>query len=322
MVSCKSTATTIPCAGGALAGVYLYTGTGVELNIPDGGIAKIQIMTESYTCDDTGYVPVEYCLDWGDGTSTSGTFPTGMAVARNVELSHQYFYSGTGGSYTCIPSATILTACGGTRTVNTTDVRRSLLIFVQKPGVPAPSPNMSSYKLHSAFSTATCAGIHTDYCTNGETSETCVNGYKQKCDSGSWIRDLSRPCDDGSESDGILTCTGETKCMQNGMEYGYCTQNGQTGWVGTGRSCTPTTPTDGSTRCIGTSGQRLVNGSWVNDSTISCSGTGNTDITNPPVEGGDDILASIMEFYENNKMVSILGIALLGGVMIFGGSRS
>jgi hypothetical protein len=322
MVSCRSTATQIACAGsGALAGLYLYTGTGSEMFVADGETAKIQIMTESYTCDDTGFVPVEYCLDWGDGYKTSGTFPIGMAVARNVEVSHQYFYSGSHGSLTCIPSATILTACGGTRTVNTTDAGRSLSIYVQKPGVPAPAPNMSNYKLNQAFSTATCAGIHTDYCNDGETSETCVNGYKQKCDSGMWIRDLSRQCEDGSGGGGALSCTGETKCMQNGMEYGWCTANGQTGWTGTGKSCTPTSVQEGSTRCVGANGQKYVNGSWVNDSTISCQGTGSGDITNPPAEGGDDILASIMDFYNNNKLISIAGIALLGGLVMFGGSK-
>ena len=326
MVSCRSTVTQIACAGGALAGVFLYTGTGSELNVADGEQCKVQIITNAYTCDDTGYVPTEYCLDWGDGTQTTGAFPTGMAVPRNVELPHVYRYTPTGHSTSnaMIPSVTIFTACGGTRTSNTTDNGRSLTIYVQQPGTfPMPSPTMANYKRHVDFSTASCAGIFPD-CSGNELSETCRNGYKQKCIEGFWALDYSRPCEQGGGGT-TDSCTGETKCV-NGILYKYCTQNGQTGWIGTGSTCGggTTVTQEGATRCVGNNGQRFTGGVWVNDSTISCGGTGNGDITNPPVDdgsGGDDIMATIMDFYNNNKLVSILGIALLGGVVLFGGKK-
>lgn len=327
MVSCRSTATQIACSGGgSLAGVFLYTGTGSELNVADGEIAKVQIITNSYTCDDVGFVPTEYCINWGDGTSDNGVFPSGMGVPRNVELSHQYYYSSSSdySTSTCIPSATILTACGGMRTANTTDAGRSLTIYVHKPGAfPIPAPTMANYKRHADFSISSCAGIFPD-CSGNELSEACRNGYKQKCIEGFWALDYTRPCDETGGT--TRTCTGQTKCV-NGILYEYCTVNGQTGYVGSTTPCDTegeivVTPQEGATKCVGGNGQRYTNGQWVNDSTIQCNGTGDTDITNPITTEEDDIFKAITNFYEQNKLVSIVGIALLGGFMIFGGKRN
>jgi hypothetical protein len=267
MVTCSTPGTTISCSNGALAGVFLYTGTGTELNVADGETAKVQIITNAYVCDDAGFVPTEYCMDWGDGTQTTSTFPNGYATPKNVELSHVYRFAGGSHSETSmyIPVVTIFTACGGVRATTGSGQGVSLMIYCHMPGVTIiPAPNMSSYRLYSDFSYGSCAGISPtpdEKCVEGSTRNECVayadGDFYQKCLSGVWRRDTSAPC---------------------GNDGGYVPP-----------SVPPYVPP------------------YV-----------------PPVDtgdgGGTDILAQITDFYENNKTVSILGIALLGGVILLGGN--
>lgn len=292
MVNCISTATNQPCpSSGAMAGLFLYP---TEVNVADGATMRLQIMTNAYECDDTGYVPTEYCVDWEDGTKTSGTFPSGYNVPKNVELSHVYHFADRGyDSNAYNPSVTIATACGGVRTVNTDDAGRSCMVYVWAPGTnPIPPPNMSTgYKLHPDFNFASCAGIFPD-CSGSEVDlSTC-----QKCVGGFWARDLSNTsCD----STGATVCNGKLKCV-NGIQYEECTKDGITSYVGTGYPCDNT----GGAGYVPPSTPGLPVG---------------TDITGEG--GGTDIVGSIMNFYDNNKMVSLLGIALLGGFVLFGGGK-
>lgn len=260
MVNCLQTATTTPCpGGGALPGVFLYP---TEMNVADGEQMKLQIITNSYKCDDAGYIATEYCIDWGDGSHTSGTFSGSYAVPGNVEVPHVYRFP-AGWEYdskSYRPSVTISNVCGGVRTVNTQDVGASNRVYVWKPGTLAiPPPNMSGYKLAPTFNENSCAGIFPD-CTNGETDSACQDGFTRKCVEGFWARDLNHSCTGGSDDN-----------------VGYVSPGGGN-----------------------TGGYPNVGG-----------GT--------PSGGGTDIFGGIMDFYENNKMISIAGIALLGGVILFGG---
>lgn len=288
MVSCSLTGIQSPCPGsGALAGVFLYP---TEINVADGAQVKLQIMTRAYECDDTGFVPTDYCIDWGDGFRDTGTFPSGYASPKNVELTHVYRYRSSQYDSTSFnPAVTIGTACGGIRTVNTGEAGNSCKIYVWQPGTTSiPAPNMSTYRLHPDFNFASCAGIFPD-CSGTETNpSTC-----QKCVGGFWARDLdNHACD----STGGMVCNGNLKCV-NGMYYDQCTKDGITGMVGTGQSCA--------------GGEPYVPPPYVPPGYETPVDTGGGD--------GTDILASIMDFYENNKLVSIGAIALLGGIVLFGG---
>lgn len=273
MVSCLQNATVTYCqGGGALPGVFLYP-TG--LNVADGQQMKLQIITNSYACDDTGYIATEYCIDWGDGTHTSGTFSGAYAVPGNVELQHVYYFPAGYDYYSMSyePSVTISNACGGIRTVNTDDAGRACRVYVWRPGTnPIPVPNMSNgYKLYSTFNEASCAGIFPD-CTTGETDSACVDGFTRKCIDGFWARDLNSPCTGGSSGVGYVPPSG-------GNDGGYIPPS-DSGSAGYGYVPTP---------------------------------------TNGGTAGGTDIFGDIMNFYENNKMISIAGIALIGGFVLFGG---
>jgi hypothetical protein len=83
-------------------------------------------------------------------------------------------------------------------------------------------------------------------------------------------------------------------------------------------------PVEGSTKCVGANGQRYTGGMWVNDSTVYCGGSGDGDvIINPPgTDGsGSDIMLTLTNFYENNKVVTIGGLVIIGAVLLLGGSR-
>ena len=266
MVSCLQNATVTYCqGGGALPGVFLYP---TELNVADGQQMRLQIITNSYKCDDSGYIATEYCINWGDGTHTSGTFSGAYAVPGNVELQHVYYFP-AGYDYDSMsyePSVTISNACGGTRTVNTDDAGRACHIYVWRPGTnPIPVPNMSNgYRLAPTFNEASCAGIFPD-CTTGETDSACQDGFTRKCVGGTWTRDLNSSCTGGSD--------------------------GNVGYTPPGGNYTGGYPYTGS------------------GGTPSGGDTG----------GGTDIFGDVMNFYENNKILSIAGIALLGGFLVFGG---
>ena len=264
MVSCYTPGTQTPCSNGALAGVFLYTGTGSELNVADGDTVKLQIITNAYVCDDAGFVPTEYCFDWGDGTKSTGTFKSGYGEPKNEELTHVYRYNPDAhySSTSYVPTVTIKTACGGVRTTTGRDQGVSLIIYCHQPGTTTiPVPTMSSYKRHPDFGFSSCAGIFPDGCTDGEVKQICSNNYYQKCVEGFWERDLSAPC---------------------GNDGGYV----------------PPADTGG--------------GGYVPPYTGG-GGTGGDD------GDGSDIMSSIMDFYEGNKLLAIGGVALLGGLVWFGG---
>lgn len=102
-----------------------------------------------------------------------------------------------------------------------------------------------------------------------------------------------------------------------------------------GNSASVTLPAGDEGACVdGTpvfTGRRMcASGTWQNEYTTNC-GTNYKDSGESCVDTGDgyvppsgdegtDILAQITDFYENNKTVSILGIALLGGIVLFGGN--
>ena len=162
MVECLLTATEQRCPiSGAMTGVYIYP---TEMNVRDGEPITLQIITNMYVCDDAGYVPTEYCIDWEDGTHAHGTFSGFYGVAANVSVNHTYRFplDWDYDSKSYNPSVTIATACGGLRTVNTDDAGRACRVYVWKAGTPdyiaLPIPNMGTVKWQNP--TPSCAGIY------------------------------------------------------------------------------------------------------------------------------------------------------------------
>lgn len=313
MVECYPEGTQTPCANGALAGVFLYP---TEVNCEDGEQIKLQIITNAFTCDDMDYVPTEYCLDWGDGTYSSGVFPTGYAVVRNVELSHVYRYGNVAKyqSSTYSPVVTIKTACGGIRSVG-----NAAHIYCFRSGVAVPVPNMRTYKLHPDFNNASCIGNLPD-CTNGQSR--CNNGRNETCVSGTWQLNTNNP---QCGSTARVCDNTNTKCV-NGRKLSWCILDGVGGYTDNGLgSCT--TGDDDYDTCTRPCSKDYCDGSGV---FYKCYGgcavvSGTTcvpDDNEDDTSKSDDILTSIKNFYNNNKTLTILGLACLGGFMVFGGKRN
>jgi hypothetical protein len=243
MVECLLTATEQRCPGsGAMTGVYIYP---TEMNVRDGDSITLQIITNMYVCDDTGYVPTEYCIDWEDGTHTHGTFSGVYSVPANVPVNHTYRFPPDWDydSKSYNPSVTISTACGGLRTVNTDDAGRACRVYVWKAGTPdyiaLPVPNMGTVKWQE--SVPSCGGIYPE----------------------------EPPADGGTGGD----------------DGGYVPPGdaGGSGYV---------PPSDNGSDTGGDTGR------------------------------GTDIIGTVTNFYENNKMLTIGAIVVVGAFLLFRGKKS
>ena len=266
------------------------------------------------------YVPSEYCLDWGDGTHTSGLFPTGYAVVRNIELPHVYHYTNSDQyqSSTYSPVITIKTVCGGVRSVGETSH-----IYCFRSDVSYPAINtMATYKMHPDFYEASCAGIFKE-CDDGQVR--CDGTRNELCMDGSWQLNTNNPtggaCGGNVGGTGVVCQDSNTRCV-NGVKLSWCSVNGVGGYTDNGLgSCSGADPFNPCTNpcaadyCDATGREIKCMGGCSSYSGRTCNPT---QPILPSDEEDASILQPLIDFYTNNKTMAIIGIALLGGFMLFG----
>lgn len=117
---------------------------------------------------------------------------------------------------------------------------------------------------------------------------------------------------------------GNTRCVNNSL-MSWCTRDGVGSWVDNAAGSCGDDPTPVCTRpctsdyCDGSGNKYKCYGGCASPNGETCTGGVTPPVDNP--SSTDDILARITGFYNDNKIVSIVGIALLGGFMMFGGRK-
>ena len=198
MVGCDySVGLNAGCSGGKpVAGALLFP---TLVIVKDNELVKLQVITNAFACDDSEQVPIEYCLDWGDGsTPTSGFFIKGNAA--NVEFSHTYRYAMDDHyqSTQYHPKVTIKTGCGGIRTVGNDN---SCVVRVYRSDVDITSVDseyanfsMSNYHLYPDFNSNNCgSGQSVPSCYGTESK--CEGGVTLVCNDGNWMPTQGRCTD-------------------------------------------------------------------------------------------------------------------------------